>query len=156
MAHSACAACRHQRKKCSAECLLAPHFPPDDLQRFAIVHQVYGISRVAKLLKDVNPEQRADAANSLVYEAKARVEDPVYGCTRATQQLQKRIADLESQLAATQAELLNMRFTNDKPVYPLTIGGDDAGNVLYSPSQHSQYSMCEEDPKLLWEPLWQV
>ncbi|GLJ42990.1 hypothetical protein SUGI_0892350 [Cryptomeria japonica] len=151
MAPSACAACRFQRKKCSAECLLAQYFPQDGVQMFAIVHEAYGISRVAKLLRDVKPEERADAVNSLVYEASARVEDPVYGCTRATHQLQQRIADLESQLAATQADLLN-----DKPVYPLTIGGDDAGNVLYSPSQHSQYSMCEEDPMLLWELLWHV
>ncbi|GLJ42993.1 hypothetical protein SUGI_0892390 [Cryptomeria japonica] len=81
--------------------------------------------------------ESGDAVNSFVYEATARVEDPVYGCTRATHHLQKRIADLESQLAATQAELLNMRFTNDKPVYALAFGCDDAGNLLYSKSQQS-------------------
>ncbi|XP_059067428.1 LOB domain-containing protein 1-like [Cryptomeria japonica] len=157
MAPLACAACRFQRKKCSAQCLLAPHFPPDDLQRVMIVNQVYGISRVLKLLKDIEPEQRADAVNSLVYEASARVEDPVYGCTRATHQLQKRIADLESQLAATQAELLNMRFIAETPVYTLTTESHDAGHVLGSTSQQSEYTMCEKvDPTLLWEPLWQL
>ncbi|GLJ33789.1 hypothetical protein SUGI_0679100 [Cryptomeria japonica] len=37
-----CAACRLQRKKCSQECILAPHFPPDDLEKFTIVQRVYG------------------------------------------------------------------------------------------------------------------
>ncbi|GLJ42981.1 hypothetical protein SUGI_0891970 [Cryptomeria japonica] len=106
---------------------------------------------------DIEPEQRADAVNSLVYEASARVEDPVYGCTRATHQLQKRIADLESQLAATQAELLNMRFIAETPVYTLTTESHDAGHVLGSTSQQSEYTMCEKvDPTLLWEPLWQL
>ncbi|GLJ42989.1 hypothetical protein SUGI_0892230 [Cryptomeria japonica] len=157
MAPSACAACRFQRRKCSAQCLLAPHFPPDDLQRAMIVNQVYGISRVLKFLKDIKPEQRADAVNSLVYEATARVEDPVYGCTRTTHKLQKWIADLESQLAATQAELLNMRFTGEKLLSPLSIGSHDAGHISGSTSQQSEYSIREEvDPMLLWEPLRQV
>ncbi|GLJ42979.1 hypothetical protein SUGI_0891890 [Cryptomeria japonica] len=51
MAPSACAASRSQRKKGSDECLLAPHFPSDDLQKFAIVQKVYGFSHIVKMLK---------------------------------------------------------------------------------------------------------
>ncbi|GLJ42977.1 hypothetical protein SUGI_0891800 [Cryptomeria japonica] len=137
MAPSACAACRSQRKKGSDECLLAPHFPSDDLQKFAIVQKVYGFSHIVKMLKDVKAEERADVVKSLVYEATARVKDPVYGCTREIHQLQKRIADLESLLVYTQTELLDMRFDHEKLVYFPTI--------------------CEEvDPMLSCDPLWEL
>ncbi|GLJ42975.1 hypothetical protein SUGI_0891740 [Cryptomeria japonica] len=137
MAPSACAACRSQRKKCSDECLLAPHFPSDDLQKFGLVQKVYGFNNVLKMLKDVKAEQRADVVKSLVYEATARMEDPVYGCTREIHQLQKRIAEQESKLAATQAELLDMRFEHHNFVSLPTI--------------------CDEvDQMLFCEPLWEV
>jgi hypothetical protein len=37
---SACAACRVLRRKCTAQCLFAPYFPPDQPQKFAHVHKV--------------------------------------------------------------------------------------------------------------------
>ncbi|KAH9330767.1 hypothetical protein KI387_002875, partial [Taxus chinensis] len=49
-------------------------------------------------------EQRADAVNSMVCEASARVQDPIHGITSAVHQMEKKIAELESQLAARQAE----------------------------------------------------
>ncbi|GLJ42991.1 hypothetical protein SUGI_0892360 [Cryptomeria japonica] len=51
MAPKTCAACRSQRKKCSDECLLPPHFPSDDMQRYLIVQKVYGFNNVVKMLK---------------------------------------------------------------------------------------------------------
>ncbi|GLJ42974.1 hypothetical protein SUGI_0891730 [Cryptomeria japonica] len=157
MAPKACAACRLQRKKCSDECLMAPYFPSDDLHRFSIVQKVYGCNHIVKMLKDVQAEQRVDFVNSLVYEAKARMADPVYGCARATHQLQKRINDLESQLADKQAELLGMRLAHEKLISLLTVGSLDAEHVLCSTSQLNECVMYdEEDPMVLWEPLWEV
>ncbi|GLJ42970.1 hypothetical protein SUGI_0891610 [Cryptomeria japonica] len=151
MAPKACAACRSQRKKCSDECLLAPQFPSDDMQRYLIVQKVYGFNNVVKMLKDIKPEQRQDAVNSLVYEAKARMEDPVNGCARTIHQLQKQIAELESQLAAKQEEIMNMHFACEKLLSPLTVESVD------TTSQQIEYSMCDEvDPMMLWEPLWAV
>ncbi|KAJ6419933.1 hypothetical protein OIU84_029949 [Salix udensis] len=78
--NSPCAACKFLRRKCTQECVFAPYFPPDQPQKFASVHKVFGASNVAKLLNELNAAQREDAVNSLAYEAEERLRDPVYGC----------------------------------------------------------------------------
>lgn len=45
----------------------------------------------------------------MVYEASARIRDPVYGCAGAICQLQKQVSELQTQLAKAQAELVNMQ-----------------------------------------------
>ena len=50
--------------------------------------------------------QRADAASSLVYEANARMRDPVYGCVGAISHLQNQVSQLQMQLAVAQAEII--------------------------------------------------
>lgn len=45
----------------------------------------------------------------MVYEANARIRDPVYGCAGAICQLQKQVSDLQAQLARSQAELVNVQ-----------------------------------------------
>lgn len=62
-----------------------------------------------QIFQDLPESQRADAVNSMVYEANARLRDPVYGCAGAIFSLQKKISELQSQLAKSQAELLNMQ-----------------------------------------------
>ncbi|KAF7830916.1 LOB domain-containing protein 12-like [Senna tora] len=74
-----CASCKLLRRRCAENCIFAPYFPSDDPQKFAIVHKVFGASNVGKMLQELRAEQRADAVSSLVYEANARVRDPVYG-----------------------------------------------------------------------------
>ncbi|GLJ17651.1 hypothetical protein SUGI_0307490 [Cryptomeria japonica] len=153
-----CAACRVQRKKCSKECVLAPHFPPNDPEKFAIVHRIFGTGQIIKLLQGMEGEQRADAVNSMVYEASARVKDPVHGCAKEFDGLQKQIDELESQLAATQAELKNLRSHYDKLVSFLGIEPPDSHLVEYatvSTSQPAEDIMYEEvDSFLPWASLW--
>ncbi|GLJ33752.1 hypothetical protein SUGI_0678420 [Cryptomeria japonica] len=48
----------------------------------------------------------------MLYEASARVNDPIYGCTAEVYKLQKEIAELKSQLVAIHAEL-NYHFIMD-------------------------------------------
>ena len=56
--------------------MFAPYFPPDNPQKFANVHKVFGASNVAKLLSELEAPQREDAVNSLAYEAEYRLRVP--------------------------------------------------------------------------------
>ncbi|CAI0554135.1 unnamed protein product [Linum tenue] len=100
MSHSQqpCAACKLQRRKCTQECIFAPHFPPDQPQKFANIHKVFGASNVAKLLSELPATHREEAVNSLAYEADARLKDPVYGC------LASNVAKLLNEIPAAQRD----------------------------------------------------
>ncbi|XP_026405210.1 LOB domain-containing protein 36-like [Papaver somniferum] len=103
--NSPCAACKFLRRKCTQECVFAPYFPPDQPQKFANVHKVFGASNVAKLLNEITPTQREDAVNSLAYEAEARLRDPVYGCVGVISTLQHRLKQVEHDLYNAKKEL---------------------------------------------------
>ncbi|KAG5241589.1 hypothetical protein OIU77_002504 [Salix suchowensis] len=107
---SPCAACKLLRRRCAQDCVFAPYFPADEPQKFASVHKVFGASNVNKMLQELAEHQRRDAVSSMVYEANARVRDPVYGCVGAISSLQKQIDSLQTQLALAQAEVVHMRM----------------------------------------------
>ncbi|XP_043687501.1 LOB domain-containing protein 2-like [Telopea speciosissima] len=78
--HQACAACKHQRKKCRENCVLAPFFPAEQSQNFQAVHKVFGVSNVQKIVKSLESyEQRVKAVESLIWEANLRQKDPIHG-----------------------------------------------------------------------------
>ncbi|XP_021758230.1 LOB domain-containing protein 4-like [Chenopodium quinoa] len=114
---SPCAACKLLRRRCAPDCVFAPYFPADEPQKFANVHRVFGASNVNKMLQELPMHQRGDAVSSMVYEANARVRDPVYGCVGAISSLQQQIDVLQAQLALAQAEVVHMRMRqySDKP-----------------------------------------
>ncbi|CAM6121264.1 unnamed protein product [Calypogeia fissa] len=95
-----CAACKLLRRRCAQECPFSPYFSPHEPQKFACVHKIYGASNVSKMLMEVPESQRADAASSLVYEANARLRDPVYGCLGAISALQQQLESLQTELNA--------------------------------------------------------
>lgn len=103
--NSPCAACKFLRRKCTPGCVFAPYFPPDQPTKFAYVHRVFGASNVSKILSDLNPAQREDAANSLAYEAEARLRDPVYGCVGYISFLQHKLKQLQHDLYNAKKEL---------------------------------------------------
>ncbi|CAA0829909.1 LOB domain-containing protein 23 [Striga hermonthica] len=105
MNSSRCAACKHLRRRCPSDCIFSPYFPSNNPTRFAFVHKIYGASNVAKLLQDLPPNRRAEAAESLWYEARLRIKDPVYGCVGVISVLQQQIQDLECQLTMIQAQI---------------------------------------------------
>lgn len=102
---SPCAACKFLRRKCTQECVFAPYFPPDQPQKFANVHKVFGASNVSKLLSDLNTTQREDAVNSLAYEADFRLRDPVYGCVGFISILQHKLKQVQRDLYTAKREL---------------------------------------------------
>uniref|UniRef100_A0A9I9CUS8 LOB domain-containing protein n=1 Tax=Cucumis melo TaxID=3656 RepID=A0A9I9CUS8_CUCME len=103
--NSPCAACKFLRRKCQPECVFAPYFPPDQPQKFANVHKVFGASNVTKLLNELHPHQREDAVNSLAYEADMRLRDPVYGCVGVISLLQHQLCKLQMDLTCAKSEL---------------------------------------------------
>lgn len=86
--------------------------------------------------------QRADAVSSLVYEANARVRDPVYGCVGAISFLQNQVSQLQMQLAVAQAEILCIQMQQEPRTMPTTtpqIDPDDKSFLLqnnFSPHHH--------------------
>lgn len=96
-------------------CIFAPYFPPEDPQKFANVHKIFGASNVTKLLNDLLPHQREDAVNSLAYEAEARVRDPVYGCVGAISFLQRQVQRLQKELETANADLIRYACAADIP-----------------------------------------
>ncbi|ESW18820.1 hypothetical protein PHAVU_006G073100 [Phaseolus vulgaris] len=133
---SPCASCKLLRRRCSKECIFAPYFPSDDPRKFAIVHKVFGASNVSKMLLELPVHQRADAVSSLVYEANARVRDPVYGCVGAISYLQNQVSQLQMQLAVAQAEILCIQMQPQEPTLTTQAYHDDKSLLL---SVHNNY-----------------
>ncbi|MED6180178.1 hypothetical protein PIB30_007684 [Stylosanthes scabra] len=107
--HQPCAACRMLRRRCDSKCLLAPFFPPEDVHKFLGVHRVFGASNVIKMIQVVEETKREDAVKAMVYEAKARLRDPVYGSTGAILQLQKMIEELKQQLESIRSRVFELQ-----------------------------------------------
>uniref|UniRef100_A0A162A428 LOB domain-containing protein n=1 Tax=Daucus carota subsp. sativus TaxID=79200 RepID=A0A162A428_DAUCS len=111
---SPCASCKLLRRRCAKDCIFAPYFPPHDPHKFAIVH------------KEIPVEQRGDAVSSLVFEANARLRDPVYGCVGAISYLQTQVSQLQMQLAVAEAEILCLQMQqqqqqqSQQPNIPIT------------------------------------
>ncbi|GJW82984.1 LOB domain-containing protein 36-like protein [Tanacetum coccineum] len=98
MSNSRCAACKYFRRKCIQECVFAPYFPPDQPAKFVSVHKVFGASNVVTILIELTTSH--DTVNLLLYEADARLRDPVYGCAGIISSLLREI-----ELAQTKAEI---------------------------------------------------
>ncbi|PKA54299.1 LOB domain-containing protein 10 [Apostasia shenzhenica] len=133
---SPCAACKCRRKRCAEDCVFAPYFPPDQTTKFTVVQKVFGASNVAKILKDLSPDQREDAVTFLVFEAEARLQDPVNGCVGYVQYLQDRLHLLQRELCSAKEELFS--YTSPAPAAPFAPhqqlpGGFDHGGFDQQP-----------------------
>ncbi|XP_030549415.2 LOB domain-containing protein 2 isoform X2 [Rhodamnia argentea] len=89
--HAACASCKHQRKKCNDSCVLSPYFPAEKSLEFQAVHKVFGVSNVTKMVLGVCKEDRQRLADSLVWEARLRQQDPVHGAFGEYQRTQNEL-----------------------------------------------------------------
>ncbi|XXG66088.1 hypothetical protein AAC387_Pa05g3637 [Persea americana] len=160
---SPCAACRVLRRKCTDKCVLAPYFPPMDPLKFTSAHKVFGASNISKLLQQLPESHRADAVSSMVYEANARIRDPVYGCAGAICQLQKQVSQLQTQLAKAKAELLNMQTQRANLVAIVCmetahsqaqILQDSAANPHMIHPNNDGFIDDSSNLGSVWEPLW--
>ncbi|KAK8644217.1 hypothetical protein V6N13_123529 [Hibiscus sabdariffa] len=141
---SPCAACKFLRRKCMPDCIFAPYFPPEEPQKFANVHKIFGASNVSKLLNEVPTYQREDAVNSLAFEAEARMKDPVYGCVGAISVLQRQVIRLQRELDATNANLIRYAYNEMLPRPPPPLPPPDHSSGFYHPYQWIDPN-CDED-----------
>lgn len=171
---SPCAACKILRRRCAEKCVLAPYFPPTEPAKFTIAHRVFGASNIIKFLQELPESQRADAVSSMVYEASARIRDPVYGCAGAICQLQKQVNELQAQLAKAQAEIVTMQCQQANLMALLCMEMTQSSQLnnndspqsmdmtfnVSSPSYQSNLNCLFEDnnnantTQPLWETLW--
>ncbi|PSR95503.1 LOB domain-containing protein [Actinidia chinensis var. chinensis] len=156
---SPCAACKLLRRRCAEDCVFAPYFPADEPQKFASVHKVFGASNVNKMLQELPVHQRGDAVSSMVYEANARVRDPVYGCVGAISSLQHQIDVLQTQLAMAQAEVVQLRMRQFSTMSnrPTTTKSPENGSpppLPISPTKSSFNMDMVVDEASIEESLW--
>ncbi|KAL5710870.1 LOB domain-containing protein 11 [Ranunculus cassubicifolius] len=163
---SPCAACKILRRRCNEKCVLAPYFPPTNPLKFTTAHRVFGASNIIKMLQELPEYQRDDAVSSMVYEANARIRDPVYGCAGIICLLHKQVSDLQTELAKAQAEILNMQCQQANLVALINCNMEDIKIKTHSPTQVSSesehsldheefmnsivYSLFEPETEALW------
>ncbi|KAL3732402.1 hypothetical protein ACJRO7_029121 [Eucalyptus globulus] len=128
---SSCAACKLLKRKCTSTCIFAPHFRSDEPKKFAKVHKVFGASNVSKILVEVPEEQREDTVNSLAYEAEARLRDPVYGCIGAIALLQRKMVELQHDLAIARARLARYTVPAVSTSSPSVLMDENVGMVSF-------------------------
>ncbi|EEF36011.1 LOB domain-containing protein 1 [Ricinus communis] len=162
---SPCAACKILRRRCADKCVLAPYFPPTEPAKFTIAHRVFGASNIIKFLQELPESQRADAVSSMVYEASARIRDPVYGCAGAICQLQKQVNELQAQLAKAQAEVVNMQCQQanlmaliymEMAQSPQQSSEQSIDDFITTPQSYQSNPCFLDESNLgtMWEPLW--
>ncbi|KAI3809000.1 hypothetical protein L1987_24964 [Smallanthus sonchifolius] len=152
---SPCAACKILRRRCVEKCVLAPYFPPTEPLKFTIAHRVFGASNIIKLLQELPESQRADAVSSMVYEANARLRDPVYGCAGSICQLQKQVSELQAELAKAKAEVLNMQCQQSNLLSMILMEMEPSTPPQQTPYENLNF--FPDDVNLIssvFDPLW--
>ncbi|XP_076891520.1 LOB domain-containing protein 27-like [Bidens hawaiensis] len=99
--NQACAACRYQRKRCTPECPLAPHFRPEHPMIFKNAHKLFGVRNILRILEQIDSNYKTEAMQSIIYEANMRDQFPVHGCLSV-------ICDLQYQIRQAEEELYNV------------------------------------------------
>ncbi|KAK2633871.1 hypothetical protein Ddye_028663 [Dipteronia dyeriana] len=150
---SPCAACKILRRRCVEKCVLAPYFPPTEPYKFTIAHRVFGASNIIKFLQELPESQRADAVSSMVYEANARIRDPVYGCAGAICHLQKQVSELQAQLAKAQAELVTSQCQQRNLIALICMEMTQSQEPIMQQQVQMMDTTCFLDDST-WEPLW--
>ena len=90
-------------------------------------------------MQELPAHQRADAVSSLVYEANARVRDPVYGCVGAISHLQSQVSQLQTQLAVAQAEMLCIQMQQEPTTLPTQSDQDDKFLLLSADNNNYEF-----------------
>nr|GEY53179.1 hypothetical protein [Tanacetum cinerariifolium] len=96
----------------------------------------------------------------MVYEANARLRDPVYGCAGTICHLQQQVSELQAELAKAQAEMLNLqcRQSNMLTLIRMQMEQQQQQAISHPPQQQNVYeslSFFDDNANLSsLEPLW--
>ncbi|XP_054782072.1 LOB domain-containing protein 22-like [Prosopis cineraria] len=159
--NQACAACKYQRKKCASDCILAPYFPHDRQRQFQNAHKLFGVKKITKIIKHLDPLDKDQAMRTIIYQSDMRANDPVGGCYRYILELQAQIkyhqAELElvlQQLAVfrSQAHLHHhhhhhhhLNPYNNNPIAPLLPPTHHYQYLQQLPRQDQTYMIVEQE-----------
>ncbi|KAM7466573.1 hypothetical protein LguiB_014135 [Lonicera macranthoides] len=103
---SSCAACTYNRKRCQPWCEYAPIFR-DVISRqdYRTIFTVFGVKNVADILQNIPQYQHLETLYSFLFEAKARIENPIKGCTALLASLEQKVGELQERVTALEARL---------------------------------------------------
>lgn len=105
------------------------------------------------MMQELPVHQRADAVSSLVYEANARVRDPVYGCVGAISFLQNQVSQLQMQLAVAEAEILCIQMQQEPMMPTPQIDPDDKSFLLQNNLPHQYLNFTSSSNNVIHDSL---
>ncbi|KAK4337832.1 hypothetical protein RND71_042319 [Anisodus tanguticus] len=151
------AACKHQQKKCEANCQLAPYFPNNRAEDFHNVYRLFGVNNTITLLRSVADDQKKKTVETLILEAKIRKENPVHGCLAIERKLRAEIEAYEKELGMIQNHIsfCKKMATLQMEKQQLEEELDTISLALFSPSDASMTSVVVERIDLIelsWLP----
>ena len=100
------------------------------------------VSCITRHFQEIPEHQRADAVESLAYEANARISDPIYGCTGIIFALQNQTNELKQELAKAQAEILLLNTQIQNSYSKLYISMEMSQLQCTNPQQQPWESPC--------------
>ncbi|KAM7510012.1 hypothetical protein LguiB_008887 [Lonicera macranthoides] len=130
---SSCAACTYKRKRCQPWCEYAQIFR-DVISRqdYRTIFTVFGVKNVADILQHIPEYQYLETLNSFLFEAKARVENPIKGCTALLASLEQKYSLLHNYTDQIRTKNLNYdSFGETSKCYGQANLFDDLGIMYY-------------------------
>ncbi|XP_052178706.1 LOB domain-containing protein 18-like [Diospyros lotus] len=133
---SRCGACVVLNRGCNSQCIFVPYFHCEDgIARFVTIRDVFTVKNVVNFLAPLLVSDRFWTSDTLIFEAQARLQDPVYGCVSHILALQQQVRELQAYRAYLQ-DLLFAYYS----LYPQSISQPDQ-----NPSWNSDLPIIRED-----------
>ncbi|XP_052169949.1 LOB domain-containing protein 18-like [Diospyros lotus] len=113
---SRCGACVVLNRGCNSQCIFAPYFHGEDgIAHFVAIRDVFTVKNVVNLLAPLPINGRFWASDTLLFEAQARLQDPVYGCVSHILTLQQQVSELQAYRAYLQDLLFAYYSSHPQP-----------------------------------------
>ncbi|KAI3669856.1 hypothetical protein L6452_41300 [Arctium lappa] len=106
-----CRACLYKKRKaCPVGCVFAPVFPGfEHVQRFGIISDVFHEKKLERWILTTDPRDLPMLLDSLEYEARARLENPITGSSGQVRRLTEENQKLRQDMERLTAEIVTLR-----------------------------------------------